>query len=195
MTWTRESHWGGGGVKGWERGGMSSGQLYIELFYPSTPACLFHRWGGTVYWRHCGGLCVFMSRKVKDCFKWRKWRGGDDPVQVLYRTQQTVKSFRKRISLKLCWERRTVFVNVDPLNIFACWCTYPCISPFVWRGWLIQKRFFWMLSTGQILMFWIWNIAHKKKKSLSWEEGTPKVFVCHCNSFRSGFWLDRKSVV
>ena len=126
-----------GGAKGLSEGGMSSGQLYIETFYPSNPACLFHRPGETVNWRHCRGtVCVFMSTNVKDCLKWRTWGGGSlqNPV---------VKSIIKLISLMLCWEWQMVFIYIYPLNIFACWCTYPCISPLVWRGWLIQKRFLW----------------------------------------------------
>lgn len=114
-------------------------------------------------------------------------------VMILFRvsakTRQDSEVVSKRVSLELCREWPDGFVNVDPLDIFACWCTYPCISPFVGRGWLIQKRFFWMLSAGQILMFLNMKYCPLRKKSLSWEEGAPKVFVCHCNSFRSGFWL------
>lgn len=54
--------------------------------------------------------------------------GSDDLVLVLGRTQKTVKTFLKKM---LCWEQQMVLVGVKPLDIFACWCTYPCISPFV----------------------------------------------------------------
>lgn len=52
--------WGGNGGVG----------VYIELFHPPSPACLFHRRGAAVHWWHRGRtVCVFTSGKVKDCFK------------------------------------------------------------------------------------------------------------------------------
>lgn len=50
------------------------------------------------------------------------WGGGVGAgLTILVGTQQTVND----LSEMLCRERQTV------LDIFACWCKYPCISPFV----------------------------------------------------------------
>lgn len=63
------------------------------------------------------------------------------------------------------------FLNVDPLNIFACWCTYPSQS-FYLKRLINPKAFLWMLSTGQILMSYeISALVLSNKKS---------VYECDC---------------
>lgn len=153
--------WWAGGLVG--RGGGVFWTVVYRTALPINPCLSFSqvRWNCILKALRSNDLCVFMSRKVKTVLN-----EGSGGAMILFRffTEPNRQWSRWKMHLPQALLGVTDgFVNVDPLDIFACWCTYPCISPFVWRGWLIQKRLFWMLSAGQIMMFWIWNIAPKKK--------------------------------
>lgn len=76
--------------------------------------------------------------------------GSDDLVLVLGRTQKTVKTF-----LKKCFAGSNGWFSWPlTLSIFLHAGVHTPVSVLLFeKGWFIQKRFFWMLSTGQILMF------------------------------------------
>lgn len=103
---------GAAGLPGWDVLGIGVYRSVVPILH----AWLFHR---PVHWSHCGGLLwVVMTRKVKECFKWRR-QDWESLVWVLCRTQVLLK----HIFLAFCRKWRMF------LNIFACWCTYPCTSP------------------------------------------------------------------
>lgn len=53
----------------------------------------------------------------------------------------TAPAFGEKASPRVLSMGATDAFRVDPVDIFACSCTYPRISPLVRRGWFIQKNF------------------------------------------------------
>lgn len=122
-------------------------------------------------------LCVFMSRKVKTVLN----EGGGGAAIL------AGKSWDNAPPSCFCWEWRFherwpswYFCMLVYIPLYQSFCSKRLVDPkALCFGCCPQDRF-WCFE---------YKILPLRKKSLSCEGGAPKVFVCHCNSFRSGFWL------
>lgn len=137
-----KSHWVGWRAAGRVMAYLQDGRVYRSAL-PISPRLVFHRWVGIVYWRHWEWtlLRVFMSRKEKTVLN--EGSGGVmNPVQVLHRSQQTAKLLEKAAPSKHRFAGSDGWFRGRWHSWYFCMLVYIPLSPFVWRGWLIQKLSF-----------------------------------------------------